>query len=77
MSVKELVEQLTAHPDFKGAIAYQQSTEPTDWVWRSQNCAAGLVFLELASHILCKTPPAAAPLVAPPNIVVELDDATS
>lgn len=58
LTVEQLVAELTARPDFKGVIAWEA---PGAWLWRSEKCNPGIVFLELASNILCKAAPAQAP----------------
>jgi hypothetical protein len=58
LTIEQLVTELLARPDFKGAVTWEV---PGQWQWRSEGCNAGLVFLQLASSILCQAAPAQAP----------------
>lgn len=51
LTIEQLVTELTSRPDFIGAVTWQT---PAEWQWRSQNCNAGLVFLQLSTQLLTK-----------------------
>jgi hypothetical protein len=60
-TIAQLVSELTSRPDFSGVVAWKAGEQ---WQWRGFRCNHGLVFLNMASHILLDQPVAEAPPAA-------------
>lgn len=61
LTIEQLITELLSRPDFTGAVTWQPDPNSQTWQWRRANCHAGLVFLQMASQILCPPVLAEAP----------------
>lgn len=61
LTKQELIDELCSRPDFEGAIAFHSGPGPKDYNWKCRNCVPGLIFLQMANHLLTQPiqPPAA------------------